>query len=87
MALSLSYTLSEKFCLPIFEDSSLVLECTFKQELTDISDSHRIVITITQIEAAYQSDRTDFVFQMEWDIFACLGEAFKLERCRKTLTG
>jgi flavin reductase (DIM6/NTAB) family NADH-FMN oxidoreductase RutF len=81
--LGLSFTLSDKFRLPIFKESSLILECTFKQELTDISDSHRIIIT--QIEAAYQNSRNDFVFQLEWDTFTVLGESLKVERTRKTI--
>lgn len=83
-ALGLSYTLSKEFHLPIFEESSLILECTFKEELsTNISKSHRIVIA--QIDAAYQKDNNDFVLQLNWDTFAVLGESFKLERIRKTI--
>jgi flavin reductase (DIM6/NTAB) family NADH-FMN oxidoreductase RutF len=83
-ALGLDYNLSQEFHLPIFAEASLILECTFSQELAaSISKSHRIIIA--QIEAAYQKNQDDFTMQLTWDTFATLGELFLVDRTRKTI--
>jgi len=43
------------------------------------------VTTVSLIEAAYQNDTNDFVFQMNWYTFAVLVESFELKRYRNTI--
>ena len=44
-----------------------------------------LVTTVSLIEAAYQNDTNDFVFQMNWYTFAVLVESFELKRYRNTI--